>query len=353
MQALKKSTILIVDDTPTNIRVLMELLKGDYAILAATNGPKALELARGSKRPDLILLDIMMEGMDGYEVCRTLQSRPETASIPVIFITALSQESDEKKGLSTGAVDYITKPFRPEIVKARVNTHLELKRYRDSLEDLVAEQVEQIAASHLATIFALSKLAESRDDDTGKHLERTQIYCKILAEQLRGTFQGQIDDDFIETIFHASPLHDIGKVSIPDAVLCKPGKLTSEEFELMKTHTVKGAETLQKTAATYTNNNYLQMGLEIARSHHEKWDGSGYPNGLRGEEIPLEASIMAVADVYDALTSKRCYKEAFSHEIAKAIILESRGSHFDPRLVDAFLAVEQEFNQVRARLQEG
>ncbi|MBI1317609.1 MAG: response regulator [Candidatus Hydrogenedens sp.] len=347
-----RARILIVDDTPANIHVLMEALKDTYAITAATSGAKALDIARGETPPDIILLDIMMPEMDGYEVCRQLKEDVRTERIPVIFITALTEEDDEARGLDLGAVDFVTKPFRPGIVKSRVRNHIELKRHRDNLQCLVNEQVEEIADSHIATIFAMSKLAESRDDDTGKHLERTQIYCRMLAEQLAKLEELKpiIDSRYIETIFHASPLHDIGKVAVPDAVLCKPGKLTDDEFAIMKTHTMRGAETLFLVAKRYPSNEFINMGLDIARWHHEKWAGGGYPDGISGREIPLCARIMAVSDVYDALTSKRCYKEAMPHDKAASILRKDAGTHFDPMVVEAFEAIQHEFDHIRGEL---
>lgn len=349
----KRQRILIVDDTPSNIHILMETLKEDYAILVATSGPKALTLAASPNPPDLILLDVMMDGMDGHEVCRRLKADVRTEGIPVIFVTTLSQTDDEATGLELGAVDYITKPIQPAIVKARVRNHLELKAHRDNLQQLVADQVRDISASRLSTIFALSKLAESRDDDTGQHLERTQIYCEMVARRLmvKGTFPEVVDERFIETIYWASPLHDVGKVGVPDQVLCKQGKLTDEEFEIMKLHTTRGSETLRLVTESYPDNNFIRMGLAIARSHHEKWNGSGYPDGLAGEQIPLAARIMAVADVYDALTSKRCYKDAMTHQQATEIILRDSGSHFDPAVVEAFEEIADEVDRIRACLQ--
>jgi len=346
-----RAKVLIVDDTPDNIHILMETLRDTYAISAATNGEKALALAL-SQSPDIILLDVMMPGIDGYEVCRRLAEDVRTRSIPVIFITALSEEEDEARGLDLGAVDFITKPFRPGLVKARVRNHIELKRHRDNLQELVEEQVQTIADSHVATIFAMSKLAESRDADTGKHLERTQIYCRMLSEQLGSSdkFSATIDAAYTETIFHASPLHDIGKVGIPDAVLCKPGKLSTEEFAIMQSHTVLGSETLSIVARRFPKNAFLNMGVEIARWHHEKWNGSGYPDGKTGEEIPLCARIMAVADVYDALTSKRCYKDAMPHSRASEILRQDSGTHFDPEVVAAFSEVAHDFDRVREEL---
>lgn len=341
-----KARILIVDDQPQNIHLLLNALQPEYDVIAATNGAKALELARAEDAPpDLILLDVVMPDINGYEVFQRLRDDVRTARIPVIFVTALTEGQSEELGLTLGAVDYIAKPFDPNLVRLRVHNQLELKRYRDRLESMVSEQVEEINSSHLAAIFAMSKLAESRDTDTGQHLERTQNYCRILARQLLKTSKHPdiIDENFIDAIYHASPLHDIGKVAIPDSILCKPGKLTPDEFEIMKTHSVLGAETLQSVAENYPSNAFLSMGLDIARWHHEKWDGSGYPDGLAADDIPLAARVMAVADVYDALNSKRCYKDAMHHDACREIICEGRAKHFDPDLVDAFLDAEDEF----------
>ncbi|MBS2034448.1 response regulator [bacterium] len=342
-----KARLLIIDDTPANIHVLLEGLKDSYSITAATRGDRGLELARQSP-PDLILLDVVMDGMDGYQVLEALRQDVRTSAVPVIFVTAQTDEKDEARGLALGALDYITKPFRINIVRARIQNHLELKSHRDRLEQMVQEQVREMLNSHITTIFAMSKLAESRDDETGTHLERTRQYCRLLATHLKesGSYPELIDADFVHRIFQASPLHDIGKVAIPDGILKKPGKLTQEEFEIMKTHTLRGAETLASVTQVHPHNEFLKFGLEIARSHHEKWDGSGYPDQLMGTQIPLAARIMAVADVYDALTSKRCYKDAMSHQEALEIIQSQSGFHFEPALVDALLAVQARFMEV-------
>jgi len=342
-----KARLLVIDDTPSNIHVLLEGLKDLYSITAATRGDRGLELAR-AQPPDLILLDVVMDGMDGYEVLAALREDVRTAGIPVVFVTAQTDAKDEERGLALGAVDYITKPFRISVVRARIQNHLELKSHRDRLEHMVQEQVRETINSHITTIFAMSKLAESRDDETGTHLERTRQYCRLLARRLQATggYPDLVDEDFIHRIFQASPLHDIGKVAIPDGILKKPGKLTQEEFEVMKTHTLRGAETLASVTENHPHNEFIQFGLQIARSHHEKWDGSGYPDRLRGSQIPLAARIMAVADVYDALTSKRCYKDAMSHQEAREIIRSQSGFHFEPLLVETFLAIEEEFAEI-------
>ncbi|MBI3924017.1 MAG: response regulator [Armatimonadetes bacterium] len=357
-----KASILVVDDTPANLRLLSGMLKDEgYRVRPVPSGKLALKAA-DSDPPDLILLDINMPEMDGFETCRRLKADRRLREIPVIFISALTETMDKVKAFGCGGVDYVTKPFQFEEVLARVETHLTLRKLRQQLErhnrhleELVAEQVRDIAASQLATILAMSKLAESRDDDTGHHIERTQTYCRMLAEQMRTTeaYAPRINERFVENIFHASPLHDIGKVAIPDRILCKPGRLDEEEYQLMKTHTTRGASTLAAVAARYPKNAFVDMGLEIALFHHERWDGKGYPRGRCGEDIPLSAQIMAVADVYDALTSRRCYKEAFSHEESRRIIADSSGTHFAPGVVEAFLSMEAEFDRVRQEMNPG
>ena len=351
------SAILAVDDTKYNLDLLVDALGDRYDLSVSTSGVVALELAR-KMPPDLILLDIMMPGMDGFEVLRRLQDDIVTRDIPVIFLTALAEIDEKAKGFALGAVDYITKPFQIEEVVARVETHLKLrhtqntlKHFNSKLQEMVSQQVEEIARSQQAMIFALAKLSHTRDDDTGLHLERVQHLCKILATALSQTpeFGDGITPAFIEEIYHASPLHDVGKVGIADAILLKPGKLSEEEFTVMKTHTTIGAATLESVHQLYPNNAFIAMGIEIARHHHERWDGKGYPHALAGEAIPIAARIMALVDVYDALRARRPYKEPFSHERAIAIISEENGRIFDPRIVAAFFAVQQQCDEVCRR----
>lgn len=347
--------VLIVDDTPVNLQVLATMLKKfGMKVRPLPSGKFALQAAQAAP-PDLILLDIMMPDMDGYEVCRHLKENEALKDIPVIFLSALSDTRDKVEAFRAGGVDYIVKPFQFEEVMARVETHLKLRRLRvelarrnQHLEELVREQVREISDSQMTTIFALAKLAESRDNDTGKHLERVQEFCRLLASGLggRGPYKAGITEEFIENIFHASPLHDIGKVGIPDSILLKPGKLSQDEFEIMKTHTSLGADTLEAVRSKYPRNAFINLGIAIARYHHEKWDGSGYPDGLEGEEIPLGARIMAVADVYDALRSKRCYKQAFSHEKSCEIIFSGSGAHFDPTIIEAFKELMDQFEEI-------
>lgn len=354
-----RATILIVDDEPTNITILTELLKGKYRILAAVSGVQALQRARAERPPDLILLDIMMPGMTGYEVLRELKSQPQTQGIPVLFVTALSEAGNEAQGFELGAVDYITKPFSPAAVYARVKTHLELSQTRNLLlsqnavlEQKVAQRTAELVLTQDATIYSLASLAETRDPETGGHIRRTQHFLKALAEKLalRAEYRSKLDPHTIELLFKSAPLHDIGKVGVPDEVLLKPGPLTTEEFSIMKLHTGFGRDALaQAVRALGGSTTFLDIAMEIVYSHHEKWDGTGYPLGLKGEAIPLSGRLMAVADVYDALTTKRVYKPAFSHEKAVEIILDGRGKHFDPILVDIFLNIQDEFREIAGR----
>ena len=350
------ANILVVDDTPANLQLLAGMLKDrGYKVRPVTSGRMALRAAK-RETPDLVLLDVNMPEMNGFEVCAEMKADSELRAVPIIFISALHEAADKVKAFQAGGVDYITKPFQFEEVQARVDTHLKLRELTRRLEErntelrqTVEEQVRELLSSQMSTIFALAKLAESRDDDTGVHLERVQIYCRLLAEHLmeKGTGEEGIDRAFVTNIFHASPLHDVGKVAIPDAILLKPGKLTPEEFESMKAHAELGSRTLEAVRHKYPGNAFLNMGIQIARSHHERWDGKGYPDRLAGHDIPICARIMAIADVYDALTSKRCYKPAFSHEKSSQIIVEGAGSQFDARIVEAFIAVQGEFQSTR------
>jgi putative two-component system response regulator len=338
---------MIVDDTETNIDILVETLGNDFDLRVAMDGKTALE-AVADEPPDLILLDIMMPGMDGYEVCRRLKASPETRDIPIVFLTAMTEEQDEAKGLELGAVDYITKPFSPALVKARVRNQLKLKCYRDHLEDLVRERTRQLVLTQDVTIQSMGTLAEYRDPKTGGHIKRTQHYVRILAEHLKDhpKFRDRLDDTAIELLIKSAPLHDIGKIGVRDNILLKPGELTEEEFEEMKRHTIYGRDAILVSEKKLGQDSFLSVAREIAYTHQEKWDGTGYPQGLKGEGIPLFGRLMAVADVYDALISKRIYKPPYPHKTAVEMIREGRGSHFDPDVVDAFLALADEFRKI-------
>lgn len=351
----EKATIMLVDDTPANLMLLSEILnRQEYRVLTFPRGAMALEAACLNP-PDLILMDIMMPEMNGFEVSRKFKEDPLLREIPILFISALDDIDDKVRAFSAGGVDYVIKPFKEAEVLARVETHLNLHRLQKELEksnlyleDLVRQKVKEISDLQLATIFALSCLAENRDDDTGHHINRTRIFCKLLSQKLFESpyFPGQLTRTFSENIYNAAPLHDIGKVGIPDTVLLKPGKLTPEEFEIMKNHVKIGVKTLEDIWRKHPNNEFINIGISLARSHHEKWDGSGYPEGLSGRSIPLSARIMALADVYDALRSKRTYKDSFSHEKSCGIIREGNGTHFDPALVEAFFSLESEFARI-------
>lgn len=342
--------ILVVEDDRYILSLLDKMLtRYGCTVLPFTNGPAALESA-SREAPDLILLDIAMPEMDGYQVCEQIKKNPDLEDIPVIFMSGMNSMEDKIKGFQVGGVDYITKPFYPEEVQARVITHLSLSALRSKLEyqKLVEKKVREVSEAQQATIFALAKLAEQRDDDTGAHLERVRDYCELLAQQLAqdSPYAVHVSEVFIDCLQHASPLHDIGKVAIPDSILLKPGKLTAEEFEVMKSHTVIGAENMQTVFNRYADNPFIGMGIEIALYHHERWDGTGYPDGLVGRNIPLSARIMAVADCYDALRSNRCYRKGFDHEKTKAILLEEDGTHFDPEVIRAFSAIEDRFSSI-------
>lgn len=344
----QQSTILIVDDTPANIDVLAATLQNDYRIIVATRGKKALQLAASTDPPDLILLDIMMPEMDGYETCQRLKANAQTRRIPVIFVTALSDEDDEARGLALGGVDYITKPFSPSLVQARVKNHIALKRHRDQLEELVQERTRELMLTRDVTIEAMGTLAEYRDPETGGHIKRTQGYVRLLAEHLRDhpRFADYLDDDTIDLLHKSAPLHDIGKVAIADQILLKPGALTAEEFEDMKQHTILGRDAIIAAESRLGENSFLSIAREIAEFHQEKWDGSGYPHGLAGDDIPIAGRLMALADVYDALISKRVYKPPFPHSKAVELILEGRGTHFDPDVADAFEKLQAKFREI-------
>jgi len=353
---LGKPIILVVDDTAQNLMLMTSLLQDSYQVMVANRGERALKLLEGTPLPDLILLDIMMPGMDGFEVLQKIKAQPSVQDIPVIFLTAKSEIEDEARGLLLGAVDYITKPISPPIVLARVKTHLALKASADILRDQntyleseVARRTRLIESIQDVTVLAMSSMAETRDNETGNHILRTQRYVQRLAQALQAhpRFSAQLDDHTIDLLFKSAPLHDIGKVGIPDNILLKPGPLTPEEFEIMKTHTTLGYQSIVRAErARGMELDFLRPAKEIALSHQEKWDGSGYPQGLKGEAIPLSARLMAVADVYDALISKRVYKPAMTHEQAVDIMRKGRGSHFDPDILDAFLDIQEDFRSI-------
>lgn len=353
IKALIKASILIVDDTPENLSVLSDLLRSKgYEVRPVSSGKMALMSAE-NKIPDLILLDINMPEMNGFEVCKKLKQNIRLKDIPVIFISALSETIDKVKAFAIGGVDYIEKPFQLEEVNARVETHLKLSKLMLNLEEIVQEQVEEISASQMSTIIAMAKLAQSRDDATGKHLDRVKEYCYLMGKELMNNshYINLINNEWINIMAGSSALHDIGKVGIKDHILLKEGKLTEEEFTIMKTHSVIGASTLEEVQKSYPENDFIKMGIKIARWHHERWDGRGYPDGLLGKEIPLAARIMSIADVYDALKSVRCYKEAYPHDKCCRIIKEASGNAFDPLVVEMFLNINEKILEVWTHMQ--
>ena len=355
MNEEERPAILVVDDTEANVDILVEALDTDYDVSVAMDGKSALESV-SMNPPDLILLDIVMPEMDGYEVCNRLKSDTKTVDIPVIFLTAMTDLENKTKGFELGAVDYITKPFEILEVKARVNTHLTLKtakeflaKQNEILERKVQERTRELSATQDVTILSLASLAETRDNETGGHIRRTQHYIGLLAEHLKNhsTFWSFFEkDSTIDLLFKSAPLHDIGKVGVRDNILLKPGKLTPEEFDEMKKHTTYGRDALLKAEESLGSSSFLQLAREIAYTHHEKWDGSGYPEGVRGDKIPVSGRLMALADVYDALVSKRVYKPPMPHTKAVQIIEEGKGTQFDPNVVDAFLKVESRFKEI-------
>lgn len=334
--AVEKQTILIVDDTPENLMVLDEILRADYKVKAANNGERALKIALSGNPPDLILLDIMMPGLSGYQVCEKLKSESATRKIPIIFVTAMSEVEDEAKGFELGAVDYITKPVSPPVVKARVKTHLALYDQTRELERMVRNRTVELDKTRLAIVERLGRAGEFRDNETGMHVIRVAHYCRLI-----GQAAGMNEED-VELLFTAAPMHDIGKIGIRDNVLLKPGKLDDNEFIIMRSHAPIGGEILGEHES-----GLMAMARLIALTHHEKWNGTGYPNKIKGEQIPLVGRITAIADVFDALTSERPYKKAWPIEEAVALIQREAGESFDPNLVEKFNSVLPEIIEAR------
>jgi len=355
--------LMIVDDVAENLLVLGELLQGaGYRVKVANSGHAALRGASQEPRPSLILLDIMMPELDGYEVLRQLRETPATRDIPIIFLTALDDPRDEERGLELGAADYITKPIKPAVVLARVRAQLLAKQARDWLHDQnavleaeVARRMAENEQTQTVSIRALAHLAEIRDPETGNHILRTQGYVRLIASRLidHPRFAATLSERYIELLARSAPLHDIGKVGVPDYILQKPGKLTPDEWAIMKTHARLGAEAIELAELDIDEPvEFLALAKEITRWHHEKWDGSGYPDGLAGDAIPLSARLMALADVFDALISRRVYKPPMPFAVARDIIAAERGRQFDPDVTDAFLAGFDEFAAIAQRYRD-
>ncbi|KAB0300923.1 two-component system response regulator [Vibrio fortis] len=337
-----KPTVLVIDDTPSNLDVLTGILKDTYQVKVAINGHIGIKIAKTVPQPDLILLDIMMPDIDGFEVCRQLKLQPNTAHIPIIFVTAKIDPEDEVKGLSLGAVDYLTKPITPQIALQRVKTHIALYDQQRALFSQVKEKTREINLGKLETLNILGRAAEFKDNETGMHVMRMSHYCEVLAKAL-----GMTDED-AETLRDAAPMHDIGKIGIPDSVLLKPGKLDADEWTTMQKHVEYGVEILGRQS----DSKLMQMAIQVAQYHHEKWDGTGYPNQISGEEIPLVGRIAAVADVFDALTVERPYKRAWSVDEALNLFKEQKGKHFDPRIVELLFENLPEILAIKERFKD-
>jgi len=358
---MSQFTILIVDDDPIMLSLISEILSPSYKVRIANSGQRAIEIASSEPRPNLILLDVLMAGISGHTVLAKLQQDKATSGIPVIFVTSKEAMADEEKGLALGAVDYITKPIRPAILLARVKTHILLQQAYTFLQDKNV-YLEQEISRRMAenqniqdiSIRALAHLAEVRDPETGAHILRTQSYVNRLAKELKNhpRFSNTITDNYIDSVTKSAPLHDIGKVGIPDNVLLKPGKLDADEWIIMKTHAAIGALAIERAEADVELTvKFLTLAKEIAHWHHERWDGGGYPDSLAGDDIPISARLMAIADVFDALISKRVYKDAFSFEQAKNIIVEGKGNHFDPDILEAFINCFDDFVKIALKYQ--
>ncbi|MEI7536852.1 MAG: two-component system response regulator [Comamonadaceae bacterium] len=353
-----KPSILIVDDSPDNLSLMAGLLLNHYTVKTAIAGAQVMKIAV-TEQPDVILLDIMMPDLDGYEVCRRLKADSLTSQIPVIFLTSKTDSESEQLGMTVGAVDYITRPVTPAILMSRVKAHFmvaanakTMRINNEYLEFEVSKRTRQMASLQNVTILALASLAETRDSETGNHLKRTQYYMELLCKYLRRQprFTDFLSPERIQFMIQCAPLHDIGKVGIPDRVLLNPGRYSEAEFEIMKAHPTLGRNAIANAQASAPQDGeFFDIAKQIIYSHHEKWDGSGYPQGLAQEAIPIPARLMALADVYDALICQRVYKAGMPHAQAVQIIVEGRGKHFDPDVVDAFLALDAEFQVVATR----
>jgi putative two-component system response regulator len=355
-----RKRLILVDDSITNLRVGKNALRDSYDVLTVSSGAQLLHVLQ-TYTPDLILLDVSMPEMDGYEVIQRLKANPATAEIPVIFLTAKNDGESELRGLTLGATDYIYKPFFPPLLKKRIEKHLliidqqkELKRYSENQESVIREKTQTVVELRNAMLNTVAELVECRDDVTGSHISRTQAYLRLLLEEmtLRGLYEDEISGWDIDFLLPSAQLHDVGKIMIPDTILKKPGPLTPEELELMRQHPQRGANIIDMIAQNTTEKTFLDHARVFALYHHEKWDGTGYPLGLAGEEIPLQGRIMAIADVYDALVSERPYKKPFSRMQARKIIMKSSGTHFDPALVDVFFTVIHSFEAIAAETVE-
>ena len=356
-----KDLILIVDDDEINRMILATILEEDYRTIEAENGLVALDIVNNPEtRPTAILLDIIMPKMDGFEVLERLKASPDTEKIPVLIITASNSDENESRGLKMGAADYVPKPFNSDVVKARLDNHIDLTRYQNELESLVEAKTTELMRTYEQTLEVLATVVEYRSLESGEHIKRTSMLSEVLINEIVTNpiyadyvASNELDAKKVYSIVRATALHDIGKIGISDTILLKPGRLTDEEFELMKTHTILGSQIIDEILATLGDNaGFLTYCREICYFHHERWDGLGYPTQIVAEQIPFSARLLSIVDVYDALVNTRCYKPAFSHEEAMAIIVESKGKQFDPTLVEAFESVSHQFDELEARLKD-
>jgi len=342
--------ILIVDDDFINRMILREILQDDYQIIEAASGAETFHILFEEKiLPTVVLLDIIMPDIDGFQVLEKIKLHNETKNIPVLFITAADSDETESRGLKTGAADYVTKPFNHDVVRARVDNHINLARYQHGLEQLVVKKAAEVTKTYEQTLEVLATIIEYRNLESGAHIRRTTLLTEALVDKMFAVekFRSALLAENIHSLIKASALHDIGKIGIPDSVLLKPGKLTNEEFDQMKTHTTVGSEIIDSIAATLPDNDlYLKYARDICHYHHERWDGNGYPMGLKGEDIPLSARIISIVDVYDALVNPRCYKPAYSHEVSLGIIMEGCGTQFDPDIIDILPSISETFCQL-------
>ena len=345
-----KHTIMIVDDAEVNLLMLREIMISEYNVVTANSGEEAIKIMK-NELPDIVLLDLNMPDMNGFDVLQHMKETPKLANVLVIFVTAETETYLEEKGLDMGAVDYVHKPYNEKIIKYKIRNHLELKAYRDRLEDLVQVRTQQLLASHEAIITSMSLMAEKRDKVTGAHLARIKISTRLLAHKLSQVYPELLSPSDAEQIAIYSPLHDLGKIAIPDAILSKPGKLTQEEYTIMKSHTSEGGNILRETNTMLEGSKKkLQFAIVICEGHHERFDGTGYPLGLAGESIPIAARIVALVDVYDALRNARPYKGAYTHEESHRIITVGDGrtmpEHFDPRVLEIYGMIQTDLDNV-------
>ena len=334
-QELRRPTILVADDSPQNIELLSRVLGQEYRIKVATSGEKALKIAYSDEPPDLILLDIMMPDLSGLQVCQRIKANPDRRRIPIIFVTAMTTVEDESLGLAMGAVDYISKPISPPLVQARVRTHLALYDQSRELERMVAQRTAELVATRQQIIRRLGRAAEFKDNETGNHVVRMSHIARLVAQQ------AGLGPEAVQLVFQTAAMHDLGKIGVPDRILLKPGPLTEDEWVLMRQHAQIGADIIGRH-----ENELLATARAIALTHHEKWDGTGYPQGLKGEQIPLNGRIVAIADVFDALMTRRPYKPALPAAESLAIMAEQKGKHFDPMLLECFFQQQFEILKV-------